>query len=100
MCAVLEKYEKDFFKCVNAKIRLLKLIRKGMITEDVKAAIESVDHEDSKEILYHHLKQNGNVDTLLEYAEVAISATAHPNMQALGKKLKEELLRGGWLSGV
>ena len=71
-----------------------------MITKDVRVAIESADHKDSKEILYLHLKQNANVETLLEYAEVAISATAHSNTQTLGRKLKEELRRGGWLSGV
>ena len=100
MCAVLEKYEEDFFKCVNAKIRLLKLIRKGVITEDIKVVIESTDDEDSKEILYHHLKCNANVDTLLRYCEVAIAAEGYPNMQALGRSMQEELQQGGWLSCV
>ena len=100
VCAVLEKYEEDFFKCVNAKIRLLKLIRKGVITEDIKVTIESVDDEDSKEILYRHLKCNANVDTLLRYCEVAIAAEGYPNMQALGWSMQEELQQGGWLSYV
>ena len=100
MCAVLEKYEEDFFKCVDAKIRLLMLIRKGVITENIKVAIESADDVDSKEILYHHLKCNADVDSLLRYCEVAIAAEGYPKMQALGRNMQKELQQGGWLSCV
>lgn len=83
----------DFFKLVDAKSHLLKLIHKGVITEEIKRSIECADVEDSKNILYNHLKCNANVATLLEYCEVAIAAKAHPNMQALGRNMKEELQR-------
>ena len=95
MCTILKKHEEEFFKCVDAKVHLLKLIRKGVITEDIKVAIESADNEDSKEILYHHLKYNGSVDSLLRYSEVAIAADSRPSMHSLGKKMMEELQQGG-----
>ena len=39
------------------------------------------------------------MDALKEYCEVAIDADGFPNMQALGRKMKEEL-RQGQLGGA
>ena len=94
---VLEKYEEDFFKCVNAKLWLRKLIRRGMITGIIKGDIESANDDEAREILFDHLKQNANVDTLKKYLKVAIAADGDPKMQSLGRKLMEELEQGGWL---
>ena len=94
---LLEKYEDDFFHYINAKLRLRTLLRKGVITDTIKGEIENADDQDAKEILFDHLKRNANVDTLKRYLEVVIAADAHPNMQTLGRKMKEELQQGGWL---
>ena len=93
---VLEKYEEDFFKCVNAKLRLRKLIRRGVITDTIKGDIESANDDEAREILFDHLKQNANVDTLKKYLKVAIVAEGYPKMQSLGRKMMEELEQGGW----
>ena len=87
----LEKYEEEFFKVVNPKVSLLRLIRKGVITRDVRTSIDSSNIKDAAEILYDHLKCHGNAGTLKEYCEVAIEADGLPNMQALGKKMKKDL---------
>ena len=94
---VLEKYEKDFFKCVNAKLWLHKLIRRRVITDTIKEDIESANDDEARKILFDHLKQNANVDTLKEYLKVAIVAYDYPNMQSLGRKMMEDLQQGGWL---
>ena len=93
---VLEKYEEDFFKCVNAKLRLRRLIRRGVIADTIKGDIESANDDEAREILFDHLKQNANVDTLKKYLKVAIAADGYPNMQSLGRKMMEELEQGGW----
>ena len=49
---VLEKYEEDFFTCVNAKLCLRKLIRRGVITDTVKGDIESANNDEAREILF------------------------------------------------
>ena len=54
----------------------------------------ATNKEDAQEILYDHLTCNANVDALKEYCEVAIDADGFPNMQALGRKMKEELRQG------
>ena len=94
----LRKHETEFFSVIDARLSLLRLKRKGVITQDVEAHINAAtNEEDAQEILYDHLKRNANVDALKEYCEVAIAAKGHPNMQALGRKMKEELQRGGWV---
>ena len=90
----LKKHETEFFKVVNPKLSLLRLIRKGVITEDVKSSIDACNTEDGQEILFGHLMRHADVDSLMKYCEVAIAADGYPNMQALGRKMKEELQQG------
>ena len=93
----LKKYETEFFEVVNPRLSLLRLIRKGVITEDVKSDINASNTKDAREVLYYHLTHHANVDTLKEYCEVAIDAEGYPKMQSLGRKMMEELQHGGWL---
>ena len=93
----LNEYEEEFFHVVNAKQSLLKLKHKGVISPDVKTAINDVNDEDAKYILFGHLETNATVDSLREYCSVAIAAKGFPRMQALGRKMMEALPLGGWL---
>ena len=92
----LKKHETEFFEVVNPRLSLLRLVRKGVITEDVKSDITTSNTKDAREVLYHHLVHHANVETLKEYCEVAIDAEGHPKMRSLGRKMKEELEQGGW----
>ena len=88
----LEKHETEFFSVVNPKLSLMRLKRKGVISEVVESHINSATNkEDAQEILFAHLMQHADVDTLMRYCEVAIGAEGYPNMQSLGRKMKEEL---------
>ena len=91
----LETYEKKFLEVVNPKQSLLKLIREGVISSDVKTAIETTNEEDAKYILFEHLQKNATVDTLRVYCDVAIAANGFPRMQELGKKMMDALPPGG-----
>ena len=93
----LKKYETEFFEVVDPRLSLLRLIRKGVITKDVKSDINTSNTADAREVLYHHLAHHANVDTLREYLRVAIVADGYPKMQSLGRKMMEELEQGGWL---
>ena len=92
----LKKYETKFFEVVDPRLSLFRLVRKGIITEDVKSDINTPNTKDAREVLYHHLAHHANVDTLREYCEVAIDAEGYPKMQSLGRKMMEELEQGGW----
>ena len=85
-----------FFEVVDPRLSLLRLVRKGVITEDVKSDITTSNTKDAREVLYHHLAHHANVETLKEYCEVAIDAEGYPKMQSLGRKMMEELEQGGW----
>ena len=96
VCEVLKKYEDEFFDVVDAKHKLLKLERKGVITENVQTQISAAaNDDDAKEILYKHLKQNCNAYTLKTYCEVALTADGLPNMKELAKKMMLYLQQGG-----
>ena len=90
----LRKHETEFFSVIDARLSLLRLKRKGVISQDVETRINAATDKDAQEILYDHMTRNANVDALKEYCEVAIDADGFPNMQALGRKMKEELQQG------
>ena len=88
----LKKHESEFFSVVNARFSLRRLKRLGVITQDVMSHIDAATNdEDAQEILFEHLMDHANVDTLMKYCEVIIAADGYPNMQSLGRKMKEEL---------
>ena len=84
---VLKEYEDEFFQVVHPKYNLLKLVRKGVITEDIASHIKATTDDEGRELLYHHLKYHGSVQTLREFCEVAIAAEGYPNMQKLAEKM-------------
>ena len=94
---VLKKYEDEFVRAVNAKHNLLKLMCKGVVTQDIATRITATNDYDGKEIFYDHLKYNGSVDTLMEFCKVAIAEDGYPNMQKLAEEVVKELPpQGGW----
>ena len=88
---VLEKHEEEFIEVVDAKISLLRLKRKKVITESLVTEIKSADSANARELLYDHLYRNADVGALREYCKMAIAADALPKMQKLGEKMLSEL---------
>ena len=76
---------------VDAKLHLLRLKRKKVITESLVTKIESADSANARELLYDHLYHNADVGALREYCKMAIAADAVPKMQKLGEKMLSEL---------
>ena len=94
---VLEKYGDEFCEVVEAKLNLLKLERKKVITANLKSKIDSADDAEAREILFDHLKCNADMANLREYCEVVIAADGYPKMQQLGEKMLSELPAKGLL---
>ena len=92
----LKKHETEFFEVINPRLSLFRLVRKGVITEDVRSDINTSNTDDAREVLYHHLAHHANVDTLKEYLRVVTAADGYPKMQSLGRKMMEELEQRGW----
>ena len=88
---VLEKHEEEFFEVVDAKLNLLRLKRKKVITESLVTKIDSADSANARELLYDHLYHNADVPALREYCKMAVAADAVPKMQKLGEKMLSEL---------
>ena len=96
---ILKKHETEFFSVVDARLSLRKLKRLQVITQDIMALINAATNdEDAQEILYEHLTDHADVDSLLKYCEVIIAAEGYPRMQSLGMKMKEDLqcMQRGW----
>ena len=94
---VLEKHEEEFFDVVDAKLDLLRLKRKKVITESLISKIETANSKDAKEILFQHLQCNADVAALREYCTMIIAADAFPKLQKLGAKMLTELTSEGLL---
>ena len=91
----LETYEDEFLEVVDPKLSLLKLKHKGVISADVRTAIESANDEDAKYTLLEHLQKNATMNTLRVYCDVAIAANGFPKIQELGRKMMDALPPGG-----
>ena len=72
---------------VDAKLNLLELKRKEVIPDCLVTKIENADDKMAREVLFEHLYHNANVVTLREYCKIAMSVSAFPRMQALGKTM-------------
>ena len=94
---VLKKHEEEFFRVTNAKLNLLELERKNVISNRLVTKIENADDEEARELLFKHLDRNTDVVALKEYCHMAISAKAFPKMQDLGRKMLADLLPQGLL---
>ena len=97
---VLKKHEEEFFRVTNAKLNLLELERKNVISDGLVTTIENADDEKAQELLFKHLERNADVTALKEYCQVTMSAKAFPKMQDLGKKMLADLLPEGLLELV
>ena len=97
---MLKKYEDEFFRVTNAKLKLLELKRKAVISDDLVMEIESAGHGKARELLFEHLHRHANVAKLREYCRIAISADGYPKMQDLGEKMLRNLPPEGLLGLV
>ena len=98
----LKKYEASFVKVVDAKVIARGLCRREVIPENVMNQIEQSDSgKDARELLFSHLSQHGNLNSLKEFCEEIISSDykGYPNMQDLGKEMKTMLEQEGWMAG-
>ena len=75
---ILKKYETEFFTVINARLGLQRLKRLQVISQDIMTLINAATNdEDAQEILYEHLMNHANVDSLLKYCEVMIAANGY-----------------------
>ena len=96
----LRTYEEEFIVVVNAKQTLVELTHEGVISEDVKATIESAEDEDANFELLEHLnatEKNATLKTLRAFCDVASAADRYPEMQELARRMMEALPPEGWL---
>ena len=94
---VLKKHEEEFFRVANAKLNLLELQRKNVISDSHVKEIENADDEKARELLFRHLHRNADVAALKKYCQMTMSAEVFPKMQDLGRKMLADLLPEGLL---
>ena len=94
---VLKRHEDEFFRVTNAKLNLLELERRNVISGRLVPKIENADDEEARELLFKHLERNADVAAFEEYCRMTISAKGFPKMQDLGRKMLADLLPEGLL---
>ena len=92
----LSRYEEHFIEVVAANEIAPGLYRRKVIPQSImKQMKESNSDKDSRELLFDHLKQHGDVGSLKGFCEEAILADGYPKMQNLGHDMKAMLEQDG-----
>ena len=93
---VLKKYEEQFFKVVEVKEIVSGLHRRGVIPQRVFNQIKKSDSDkEERELLFEHLMQHGDMDSVKAFCEEADLASGYPNMNKLGRDMMDMLGQKG-----
>ena len=93
---VLKKYEEQFFKVVEVKEIASGLHRREVIPQTVLNRIKKSDSDkEERELLFDHLMQHGDMDSVKAFCEEADLASGYPHMQKLGRDMLDMLGQKG-----
>ena len=95
---IVEKY-KNQFSHVAAHAIVRKLEIKNVIPNRVSNEIESSAPEDASDISFLHLRSHSSPETLHKLCDVMINMGGYPNMNKLGRTMKEDLPSVGCVAG-
>ena len=93
---IVEKYKDQFLLYVDAHAIARKLEIKNVIPNRVSHKIENSAPEDVNDILFLHLQSHSSPETLHKLCDVMTSMSGYPNMNELGRTMKEDLPSVGY----
>ena len=89
--AIIEEYKDRFLACVDARAIAKKLEIKEVIPNRLSFKIENSAPEDANHLLFLHLRSHSSLETLHKLCDVMISMSGYPNMNKLGRSMKDAL---------
>ena len=87
----MNKFSDRFLNDVNSHAIVLRLEINNVIPKGVAHTINQCTSDRGNEVLFLHLKQHANPDSISKLCDVMRSIAGYPRMNALGRAMKEEL---------
>ena len=87
----MEKYKDRFLQLVDSRAIALRLLMEGIIPPYLSHQLQNVDSTTGAQLLFLHLQEQANKESLLKLCNVMINLTGYPNMSSLGRDMKRDL---------
>ena len=87
----MEKYKDRFLECVDSHAISNMLLVKAVIPSNLSHQLQNVDSTTGTQLLFLHLQDQANRNSLLQLCDVMINLTSYPNMSSLGRDMKRDL---------
>ena len=87
----MEKYKDKFLQFVDSRAISIRLLMEGIIPPYLSHQLQNVDSTTGAQLLFLHLQEQANRDSLLKLCNVIINLTGYPNMSSLGRDMKRDL---------
>ena len=88
---IIEKYKDRFLSYIDACAIATRLKVEGVIPDTVSHAIQQSAPSVANEALFVHLRSHSSPETLHKLCDVIISMSGYPNMNELGRLMKDDL---------
>ena len=89
--AIIEKYKDRFLSYIDACAIAKKLEIEKVIPKRLSFKIENSAPEDANDLLFLHLQSHSSLETLHKLCDVMISMSGYPNMNEVGRSMKDAL---------
>ena len=87
----MEKYKNRFLQCVDSRAIVLGLFLEGVIPQSLSHQLQNVDSTTGTQLLFLHLQEQANKQSLLKLCDVMINMAGYPYMSSLGRDMKRDL---------
>ena len=88
---ILECFQDEFLKAMNAKALSRSLTLMDIIPEAAEIEIQAMSTDEANIILYRHLHEQGTKASLWQLCEVASEKKGYGKMNELGRRILKEL---------
>ena len=88
---IIEMFKEGFLACIDARAIVRKLEIAKVIPDTVSHKIQQSAPSVANEVLFLHLRSHSSPKTLHKLCDVMISMRGYPNMNKLGKLMKDNL---------
>ena len=89
--AIIEKYKDRFLSYIDAHAIATRLKIEGVIPDTMSHEIQQSAPSVANEALFVHLQSHSSLETLHKLCDVMISTSGYPNMNELGRLMKDAL---------
>ena len=87
----MDKYKHRFLQCVDSHAIVFRLLMEGIIPPYLSHQLQNVDSTTGTQLLFIHLQDQANKESLLQLCDVMLNMAGYHNMSSLGRDMKRDL---------